>query len=170
MNYKLYGAICVLLGCGGWGFSVAAQYLHRMKMLRQFVCVLDYMECELQYRSTALPVLCRQASDISSGKISSVFSYLGEELESQISPNVVCCMSAALDKTPGLPKLIEHFYRSLGLTLGKFDLAGQLKGIDAIRHECRQRLDLLQTNHESRIRTYQTLGLCAGAAIAILFV
>ena len=170
MNYKLYGAICVVVGCGGWGFSVAAQYLHRIRMLRQLVCVLDYMECELQYRSTALPLLCRQASSVCSGKISAVFYCLSEELESQISPNVVCCMTAALNKTHGLPRVIVCFLRNLGVTLGKFDLSGQLKGIDSIRQECRQKLDCLQTNHESRIRTYQTLGLCAGAAIAILFI
>ena len=30
-------------------------------------------------------------------------------------------------------------------------------------------LSRLETNRENRLRSYQTLGLCAGAALAILF-
>ena len=58
----------------------------------------------------------------------------------------------------------------LGRWLGRFDLDGQLKGLDAVRQECRRHLEELNNNREVRLRSYQTLGLCAGAAIAILFI
>ena len=170
MNLKLFGAICVIVGCGGWGFLVAAQYLQRIRLLRQLVGALDYMECELQYRSTALPALCRQTAQECSGKIRLLFLTLSEELEAQICPNVERCMAAALQRCGDLPRVIVHSCRNLGNTLGKFDLQGQLRGLDGIRQECRQKLQHLQTNHEARLRSYQTLGLCAGAALAILFI
>lgn len=149
---------------------IATQYMQKIHLLRQFVRALDYMECELQYRSPSLPALCHQTAQNSSGKIKVLFDNLAEEMESQIAPNVECCMAAALQKTGELPKLMIAFCRSLGHSLGKFDLNGQLKGLEGIRQECRYKLTQLQTNHESRIRSYQTLGLCAGAALAILFI
>lgn len=56
----------------------------------------------------------------------------------------------------------------LGRTLGRFDLEGQLKGIDGISREAAAELDRLTKNQDARLRSYQTLGLCAGAALAIL--
>ena len=53
MNYKVIGAVCVVAACGGWGFAAAAQYIQLIRLLRQLISSLDYMECELQYRSTA---------------------------------------------------------------------------------------------------------------------
>ena len=58
----------------------------------------------------------------------------------------------------------------LGKNLGNFDMAGQLQGLEYARTLCRENLEKLMHNKESRLRSYQTLGLCAGAAIAILFV
>lgn len=170
MNYKIFGAVCVIAGCGGWGFLIAAQYLRKIRLLRQLAAALDYMECELQYRATTLPVLCCQTGEQSTGKLKTLFLKLGEELEAQISPNVECCMASALEKCGDLPAVIKRLCRELGCNMGKFDLQGQLRGLDATRMECRQRLEQLQRNQEARLRSYQTLGLCAGAALVILFI
>jgi len=170
MSIKVFGALCVIAGCGGWGFLVATQYLQRIRLLRQLVCALDYMECELQYRSTDLPTLCQQTAQECSGKIRRLFESLYRELESQVCPNVERCMASALEQSGDLPRVVAYFCRNLGNTLGKFDLQGQLRGLDGIRQECRQKLLHLQDNHEARLRSYQTLGLCAGAALAILFI
>ena len=169
MSIKLFGVICVISGCGGWGFLVAAQYMQRTRLLRCLLGALDYMECELQYRSTALPTLCRQTAEQCSGKIGRLFLLLSEELEAQISPNVELCMASVLTRYSDFPRSVTRLLRSLGNSLGKFDLDGQIRGLDAIRQETRQKLEQLQKNHETRIRSYQTLGLCAGTAIAILF-
>lgn len=170
MSYKIVGAICVITACGGFGFLLAAQHIQRIRLLRQLIAALDYMECELQYRSTALPELCLQTAQQSCGKIRTVFAALSEELEAQISPNVSLCMATALERCVELPAVIQDMYILLGRSLGKFDLHGQLKGLDETRRECRNCLQTLLYNKDTRIRSYQTLGLCAGAAIAILFV
>jgi hypothetical protein len=60
--------------------------------------------------------------------------------------------------------------RELGQSLGRFDLNGQLLGIAAVRNTCRSKLQQFEKNKEVRLRSYQTLGLCAGAALAILFI
>ena len=169
MELKLLGAILIVAGCGGYGFSLCTRYRKRERALSDLVRALDRMECELQYRLTPLPELCRQTAAESGGRIREVFTSLAGELENQVSPEVRSCMNAALCRVRELPERAKKELLELGQTLGRFDLPGQLKGLEAIRRNCRSELDELSRNREVRLRSYQTLGLCAGAALAILF-
>ena len=170
MNFKWIGAMLVIAGCGGVGFTMAAAYKREEWMLRCLISALDYMTCELQFRLTPLPALCRQAGRECRGTVGKVLINLAEELEKQISPDADSCMYAALSKTDGLPKETREALRLLGTSLGRFDLQGQLRGLEQVRSHCRRTLEALSRNRDQRIRSYQTLGVCAGAALAILFV
>ena len=170
MIYKLIGAALVIIGCGGFGFSLVATHIKEERTLRQLLSVLDYMECELQYHLTPLPALCNKAGGEAKGILGQVFMMLSRELEAQISPDVAHCMDAVLSKVPELTKSAVEILRFLGGSLGRFDLEGQLKGFETVRQECRQKLLALNNNRDYRLRSYKTLGLCAGAALAILFI
>ncbi len=170
MSIKILGAVLIILGCGGFGFRIAAAHLKEEKSLRQLVVLLDYMECELQYRLTSLPVLCRQAAAEGNTQLHRAFLYLACELENQIAPDVDRCMNAALEKVKEMPIYTREAMLLLGRTLGRFDMEGQLKGLEIVRQQCRRELDKLCSNKEMRLRSYQTLGLCAGAAMAILLI
>ena len=61
MNSKYFGALLVILGCGGFGFSLAAAHRREEVHLRQLMDSLQYLHCELEYHLTPLPVLCRTA-------------------------------------------------------------------------------------------------------------
>lgn len=170
MILKLIGAVFVITGCGGIGFRIAANHRLEERNLRQLIGALDYMECELQYRLTPLPELCRQASKEFPGLLGKVFEALSVEMEAQVSPDLEICMSVAVTKIPKLLPLVREELLLLGKSVGRFDMEGQLKGLEAVRQDCRRRLDALSYNRDIRLRSYQTLGLCAGAALAILFV
>ena len=96
----MLGAMIVILGCGGFGWHLAAAYRREERILRQLMAALDYMGCELQYRMTPLPELCRQAAAQHNGCLGETLKLLSQELESQISPDVERCMSAALAGSP----------------------------------------------------------------------
>ena len=49
-------------------------------------------------------------------------------------------------------------------------MAGQLLGLEEQRRRCNAELEKLNAGKEDRLRSYQTLGLCAGAALVILFI
>ncbi len=170
MQYKLFGAVLIIVGCGGVGFKIAASFLREERNLRSLYGVLEYMSCQLQYRLTPLPRLCRQASAQCKGAVSQFFSLLSGELEAQISPEVGHCVHCALDQLPELPTETKKILELLGGTLGKFDLDGQLRGISVVQQECNRLLTELSHNRQQRMRSYQTLGLCAGAALVILFI
>ena len=170
MNLKWMGAVLIVGGCGGFGFLMAWNISREVAALRRLIGILDYMSCELEYRMTPLPELLRKATVAQGGSVKEALTALAEELESQIAPDVSSCMKAALRKTPELPKRVRMILQELGISLGAFDLPGQLKGLDAVRQNCSLALSELEQNRVQRTRSYQTLGLCAGAALAILFI
>jgi hypothetical protein len=116
--------------------------------------------------STALNKEIKAFYQQSSGKL----FFLAGELENQISPDASCCMVAAIEKIPALPGRCTEAARMLGRSLGRFDTQGQLQGIEGVRQFCRRNLDELANGREQRLRNYQTLGLCTGAALVILFI
>lgn len=166
---KWIGAILIIISCGSVGYAMSAAHRREERSLHQLIGALDFMQCELQYRLTALPDLCRLTAGQCSGALRNLFQILACELEDQISPDVFCCMNAALGKVSDLPKQTADALRTLGRTLGRFDLDGQLMGLENARQNCRQTLEKLNTNRDERLRSYQTLSLCAGAALAIIF-
>ena len=169
MSIKIIGAMLIVAACGCVGFFMAAAHRREENALRQLIGALDYMGCELQYHLTPLPELCRYAAAEGGGSVSQVLICLASELENQIAPDAASCMSAAISKTPKLPQRVRKNLSRLGTSLGRFDLPGQLKGLDAARQQCRQDLEELSKDRDLRLRNYQTLGLCAGSALAILF-
>lgn len=170
MNYKWIGAIFILFSCGGFGLHLAHNHRREEATLRQLVSALDFMECELQFHLTPLPELCRRAGMESGGCVRSILLALSREMDAQIAPEVSTCMQAALSAFPELPPKTTQVLEKLGHNLGRFDLSGQLKGLEAIRSECRKTLEELANNQDQRLRSYQTLGFCAGAALVILLV
>lgn len=170
MNFKWIGAALIISGCGLAGFMVSGAYRREERDLRQLISALDYMACELQYRRSPLPDLCRMAGAERTGCIGRLFVNLAKELESQISPDVQSCLAIAAATSGQLSGRIQEAVCILGASLGRFDLEGQLQGLEAVRVFCREQLDEMSQGRDTRLRSYQTLGLCAGAALAILFV
>ena len=170
MTGKIIGAVLIIFGCGFWGFSITAGIKTEEHSLRQLINTLDYMQCELQYRMTPLPDLCHMAAQEQKNRIGKFFYHLSTELENQISPDVSCCVRGALSSVPGMPEKTVKALELLGMFLGRFDASGQISGLETVRGFCRSELEAMSVNRDARLRSYQTLGICAGAALAILFV
>lgn len=168
MSIKWIGAICIIAGCAGCGFSAASAGKRETRMLQELLNAVRFMECELQFKLTTLPELCRQAGKASSGPIREVFWNLSRELDWQIEPDAGSCMAEAIEKSHTLPKKIRNLFYQLGASLGRFDLSGQLKELEYIRIACENELQIRMNCQDVRIRSYRTIGLCAGTALAIL--
>lgn len=169
MNWRIVGAAMVILGCGGFGFSMAAAHRREERHLRQLTDILQFAHCELQFRLTPLPELCRMVGNQGKGEVYRFFDQVGEILLQQRLPEVGDCVHEALqgnEFSPGLRELLT----AMGQILGHFDLKGQLSGLENLRRRCMTISEELSKGREDRLRSYQTLGLCAGAALVILFV
>lgn len=169
MDIKWIGAILIISACGGFGFTLSYSHRREEKCLRSLISILDFMASELHFRGTPLPELCYMAAGECGNELNVVFSHLAKELDQNVSPDVHVCMDNSLSDID-LPPVTLQNLRLLGTSLGRFDLEGQLKGLEAVREKCRENLHALTDNREQRLRNYQTLSLCAGAALAILLV
>lgn len=170
MSWKLMGAVLIVVGCGGFGVMMAMSY---KREIRELICLEEtvlWMICELEFRQTALPALIRSASARSTGRVAAFFEDLAAELDSQIAPDAASCVEAVLAKRQIPEGIVANQLCKLGKTLGAFELEGQLNNLRMVLADCQRELQKLETDRPQRVRSYQTLGLCAGAALAILFV
>ena len=166
MVQKCIGAGCVFFACGLAGFRAAASLRKEEQMLLQTRRMLEKMESELSCRVTTLPQLCLCASGCGK-QLEELYRNLSQCLEQQVFPDATGCMEAVLTQAK-LPETVAQLHRILGQTLGRFDLSGQLEELAAVKTACQDALDGLRQNVSRKSRTYQTLGLCAGAALAIM--
>lgn len=165
---RIVGGCLIFAGCGGFGFAMAAFCRREEEQFRQLLRALEYMSCELSYRMTPLPALCRGAAEVGEGLVSRFLTELAKELERRTAPDVQVCVHEVLERMT-VSKDLRRLLTELGGTLGRFDLPGQLRGIEAAIRSAEAALRRIRDGGENRRRSYQTLGLCAGAALAILF-
>lgn len=160
--------MCVVGACGACGFSMAAGYRAMEHSLRQLKNGLELMQCQMEYRLTELPELCSILSSACAGPVGRFFDRLGQELRTGENPDVPACMALTLAKTEALPAPCPEILRQLGNTLGQLDLSGQRKGLASAREAVDRALRQIEAEKASRLRCYRALGLCGGAALAIL--
>lgn len=170
MTLKIVGAILIIVGCGGVGFSMCQYYRREERAMGALLQGLDWMVLELNYRMPPLSTLCMEASKVSEGPVGCVLKNLAFELEHQITPDVSTCMEAAILATDKVPDIVKKHLRTLGTSLGVFDLQGQLAALEGVAALCKRDLEHMSRGKDVRLRNYQTLGLCAGAALVILFI
>lgn len=169
MNLRLIGGGLILASCAWTGFSAAVSFQRQEDTLLQLQHVLSYMICQLQFRQLPLPTLCRQASLECSGMVSRILFRFSEMLECQIEPDAAGCMQHIL-RTQRIPnKRLRKILLLLGRNLGSFDLQGQIKGLEEVMAVCEQEWKPLSWQKQNIVRSYRALGICAGAALTILF-
>lgn len=166
---RLMGAGCIVAGSGAFGFAMAAASRREERQLRQLLGALEFLSCELSYRLTPLPNLCRGAAEGRGGAVAEFFQRLAAELEKQAEPDAQSCVRS-IQARMELPTSVRRILWELGQTLGRFDLPGQLRGLELSIRETEQALRIIREGAPERRRSWQTLGLCVGAALAILFV
>lgn len=170
MTIRWIGAALVLIGCSSWGISLANAYRKQEAALQQLSFSLQTMRWELSYRLTPLPDLFRQAGKYASGNLRTVFYALSKKLEENEETDAYRCMSLVLQQHKNLPPKAKRILKHLGSILGRYDLEGQLEGMDMVIRECEQEKRQLRSERDNRMRNYRTLGICAGFALVVLFI
>lgn len=168
MYIKFLGAALIIGCCGGYGMLMAMSYRRQVMLLHQLVRLYELMYAELEFRLTPIPALCRIGAADLSKPLSEILLSLAQKLEAQEANDVSAAMKLVLEQERYIPSAISEQLQLMGHNLGRFDLPGQLRGLRQCQKECERKLDELEHNQQQRLRSYQTLGFCAGAALAIL--
>lgn len=169
MTVKIIGAVLIIAGCGSCGFSLAAAHKREERALHSLLRAIEMMICELEQRMPPLPELVKMAGAEARGAVGEVFHALSERLETQEDTDASAAMGAILPQFSNIPDRTRQNMRQLGQTLGRFALSGQVSGFRAAAELCKRDLTSLAKDREPRLRSYRTLGICAGVALVILF-
>ena len=165
---KMAGILFVVLGASGAGVSMAAGVRRTTSVMRQLLAALEQMKNEIAYRKTALPELMRILSLESHGVVAEFFTNVANDLCSHRETTAGAIIRKHLPPAPIFPANVRQILLQLGNSLGKYDVDSQLQGIELAISRLRNLLDAWQAEQQSRVRSYCTLGVCAGAAIAII--
>ena len=170
MIVKWIGSVCIILSCAGMGVTIAYKQVREITLLDQWIRILLRMENEIKYHLRPIPELFRMISYDENGWFKTLFQKIAEELDNQIQPDVERCVHMALRTINQFPVSILDGIKCLSKDLGRYDLQEQLHGIERVRIAAEEKCQILKKDKSRRIRGYQTLGLCAGAALVILFI
>lgn len=170
MIIRILGSIMIICACSGAGLSIANDFKREEQQLQMLIHALDYMGNELQMRLTPLPQLFHLVQKRCTGALEQVFAEIARRLDQQAEHSASGCVKDALIAAPRITPHTRNALKLLGLSLGRFDLPGQLQGLESVKQYCSKTLETMSHNRDNRLRSYQTLGLCCGIAIAILFI
>ncbi len=131
--------------------------------------MLEILKCELSYTLFPLPKLCRITAERSDRICADFLREYADALDSG------SCRSAAAQKAffkikCVLPPDATMALLELFSTLGRYDLEGEDNLLRLTQHRLKTALERGETEKRPMARGYALLGLCTGAAIAILLV
>lgn len=170
MIIRWIGACCIVAGSGCIGIFHTMEHYRTVKFVRKIIIAAEYMERELRYRQLPIPELLLNTADYCGGVIKPLFTQFSKRISSQLDTDLSTAMNAVLFSFKSLPDVFSDLCRELSKSIGQFDIDGQLECLESLRTVCKAKLDALTDEQATKMRSFQTLALCTGAAVAILLI
>ena len=165
---KTIGILLVIFGASGTGFSMAFSVRQTISMVQQLLAAMEVMKNEISFRRTPLPELMRLLEIQSRGAVADFFGRLAEDFSRRQERTVEAIVRKQVAAARTFPPAVRQILLQLGSGLGQYDVEGQHRSIDLAVLRLRTLLDQYRNEQQARIRSYCTLGICGGLAIAIL--
>lgn len=162
---------CVILGIAGGRYK-ASRLSEREKKLEELISGITLFRNEIYYTHDRLEAVAERLSDSAAGCGARLFSHFAECLGTSAGKDSEMIWRDAVRKTFGSRSPLKEndlaTLSSAGIRLGKDDPEGQCRYLEKTAAELEVRLREARLDKEARWRLYQTLGLAAGCAAAIL--
>jgi len=165
---RLVGALCVVLGASGAGLSMALGAQRALRQTRQLGAALEQMKNEIAYRRTPLPELMRLLEVSYPGPLGALFGEIAAQLALRQEASVYAIVRKALSGAPLVGAQVRQVLLELSPGLGQYGVQGQLYALELAAGRARELTAALEAGQKGRLRSYSTLGVCAGLAVAIL--
>ena len=168
---KLLGVLLLAGGTAAAGFCAAGQLTKRARALQALLGALELMERELSFRLTPMPELLERLSRQADPPADGLFAGCREGLSS-LGERALAELWKAGVRQPALLLEAEELalLDGLGQVLGSYDGEGQLAALAQTCAALERALAEARSERKRMGRVYQTLGLAAGAFLAILLV
>lgn len=169
---KIVGILFVVLSSLSVGLRYAHMVQQRCTTIGQIILALRLLKSELSVHGTPLPEAFGLLAAATSGSTAAYFSSAAKEMNHSrwISPQESLRTAEIHLKEFGPKDPSIRILRDVSSGIGKLDMDSQLNALD----NAISRFEILRHSAEQdrsvRCRTYRTLGLCAGIALAILLI
>ena len=169
MDYcKLAGAGLILSASVWAGFHAALRLRRTHETLRDLAAALELMSGEIAFAATPFIPLCRRAGEGRCKPLHSFFLILSREAEKPDFTAEGLTRRACAEAGLSLPKTAIFTLERLLDGFGRFDREGQLRQLRLAADELKRLSGEISAQMEERCRSYEVLGLTAGAAVLVL--
>lgn len=167
---RIVGVIFIVASAGVMGFRVALAMRRRCEMLRQLMAALQLMKNEIAFCGTPLPKAFALMAASCEGPLERLFSQIAKDMDKRRWLTPLAAMQQALKTVPELPQgdRVSMILLELAGKLGKYDLESQRQGIEMALTQLEEERRTAEKERSVKSKTYETLGICAGLAVAIL--
>lgn len=163
---KILGVIFVVTSSVIVGIHIGKILKQRCSYIRQMIDAFQVLENEISFGSTPLPEAFMYASEATEGKLKSILN----DVSTRMTKNCWKTPKRAMEEA--LLAVSDGFGDDILIDLaervGKYDVQTQLAGIHIAKQRAEQTLRTLESEYGAKSRTYRTLSVCAGMAVAIL--
>lgn len=166
---RLIGAAMIILGAGSFGIAKTAQFYRQQRQLRSYLHMLEILKCELTYTLFPLPKLCRITAERSERLCADFLKRYADRLDSGVSRSAAAAEAFSESKC-FLPPDASMAILELFGTLGRYDLDGEENLLHLTQQRLKTALERGETEKRPMAKGYALLGVCTGAALAILLV
>ena len=163
---KMLGAACVIFSASAVGFGFSGNVRRQCAQLTALIEALTYLKSEMLYRRTPLPqALGMLAEHSADAAVGGLFAKAAEKLEESCTLSVHAAFRAALGMADGLVLSAQTRQALLSLSLS---LGQQERALELASERLSAQLRLLEQGRSARCRSYATIGICAGMALAVI--
>lgn len=167
---RIIGAALVVLSSGAVGFCFARAVRLQCAQLEGLLWALDTMQSEMSARLTPLAQIFTMLSACRQKDTAAFFAEAGRALSTQPYCTVPVSFRRGFQQAkrfrPG-DESVQALY-GLSVNLGRFELESQLAAIERAKASVTAALLSLQGQKRARCRSYETIGICAGLALAVV--
>ena len=167
---KSLGLFLVIGSTSAVGFGYAKNVHRQLQQMRQLLSAIEYMKDEISYRMTPLEQVFEVLGAELSGAVGAFFACCCRRMRQERTSSIQDVFCAAMRDAAGLhlPRQAHGALASLALVLGKFDVEGQCRALDLASERIGRTIRELEDNRQERCRSYRTIGICAGFAVAVI--
>jgi stage III sporulation protein AB len=169
--WKLIGAVLIVSAGASFGFMQAMHLAKRPKQIRLIIGALQRLETEIMYGMTPLPDALRRISLQCAEPVAGLFRKAAQELAGQTVHSTNEIWQRAVEeswKRSSMKNGELETLRQLGFTLGLSDRIDQVKHLRLAASQLQTEEDLAREEQRRYEKMWRSLGVLAGALIAIL--
>jgi len=163
---KLAGIVFIVGSAGVMGVRISLSLRKRCELLRQLLQALAVLRSEIAFCGTPLPQAFALMAVQCSGTLETIFSSAAKQMDRQRWMTPLQAMELAIAESR--ETFLAPILRELFAQLGRYDLEAQVRAVDGAQSRTKTLLSQLEQERNRKTGTYETLGICAGIAVAIL--